>query len=208
MKCKMFLLARLSPGTPAYRPGTGKNLSHALKILSFLISVTIAAALAGCQTSDRNNWRAELSRRLPAMGHRNWLLIADSAYPAQTAPGIEIILTREDHFTVLDTVLTSIRRAEHIRPNIYLDKELQYLSEQSAPGIKNFRKKLLNLLNSRNVSYLPHEELIQRLSASAEKFTVLVLKTDLTLPYTSVFIELDCGYWSDSAQKKLRKAIK
>jgi hypothetical protein len=36
---------------------------------------------------------------------------------------------------------------------------------------------------------------------------VLLLKTDLTLPYTSVFIRLDCGYWSDEAEQQLRAAI-
>jgi len=39
-------------------------------------------------------------------------------------------------------------------------------------------------------------------------FNVLILKTDMTLPYTSVFIELECGYWSEAAEKKPRAAIK
>jgi hypothetical protein len=33
---------------------------------------------------------------------------------------------------------------------------------------------------------------------------VLILKTNLRLPYTSVFIELDCGYWSPEAERRLR----
>jgi hypothetical protein len=33
---------------------------------------------------------------------------------------------------------------------------------------------------------------------------VLILKTDLTLPYTSVFIELDCGYWGPEKEQALR----
>jgi hypothetical protein len=32
--------------------------------------------------------------------------------------------------------------------------------------------------------------------------------TNLTLPYTSVFLELDCGYWSPEAEQRLRDAIK
>jgi hypothetical protein len=27
------------------------------------------------------------------------------------------------------------------------------------------------------------------------------------MPYTSVFVELDCGYWSDAAEQRLRKAM-
>jgi hypothetical protein len=26
----------------------------------------------------------------------------------------------------------------------------------------------------------------------------------LTIPYTSVFLRLDCGYWTDEQEKKLR----
>jgi len=33
----------------------------------------------------------------------------------------------------------------------------------------------------------------------------LLLKTKLTLPYTSVFFRLDCGYWTDEAETQLRK---
>jgi hypothetical protein len=29
----------------------------------------------------------------------------------------------------------------------------------------------------------------------------------MTIPYTSVFFELDCGYWNAAAEQRLRKAI-
>jgi hypothetical protein len=31
-----------------------------------------------------------------------------------------------------------------------------------------------------------------------------VLKTNMTVPYTSVFIRLDCRYWSADAEQRLR----
>jgi len=34
-----------------------------------------------------------------------------------------------------------------------------------------------------------------------------MIKTNLSLPYTSVFIWLDCGYWSDEAEKRLRASF-
>ena len=34
----------------------------------------------------------------PVLEHRNWIVIADSSYPAQTSAGIETIATNEDHF--------------------------------------------------------------------------------------------------------------
>jgi hypothetical protein len=38
-------------------------------------------------------------------------------------------------------------------------------------------------------------------------FRILIIKTELTIPYTSVFLELDCGYWDGEAEKQLREAI-
>jgi hypothetical protein len=35
----------------------------------------------------------------------------------------------------------------------------------------------------------------------------LIVKTDMTIPYTSVFFELDCGYWNAEAEQRLRQAM-
>jgi len=35
-------------------------------------------------------WKNILARRLPELGHRNWIGVVDSAYPLQTSPGIVI----------------------------------------------------------------------------------------------------------------------
>jgi len=37
---------------------------------------------------------------------------------------------------------------------------------------------------------------------------VLVLKTTMTIPYSSVFIRLDCKYWSADAEKRLRARMR
>lgn len=42
---------------------------------------------------------------------------------------------------------------------------------------------------------------------AATDFLVIVLKTTFTLPYTSLFIQLDCAYWSAESEKKLRAAL-
>jgi hypothetical protein len=38
-------------------------------------------------------------------------------------------------------------------------------------------------------------------------FHVLVLKTNMKIPYMSVFIRLECGYWSAEAEKRLREKM-
>jgi hypothetical protein len=156
----------------------------------------------------RISWEQKLRRELPALGHRNWIVIADSAFPAQVSPGIEIVVSGEDHFAVLDKVLKAIDESKHIRPRIYLDKELAYVTEDLAPGIESCRARLDTMLKGRDVRPVLHEELIARLDQVAKTFRILMIKTTLALPYTSVFMELDCGYWKPEAEAKMRESMK
>ena len=55
---------------------------------------------------------------------------------------------------------------------------------------------------------LLHEEIIAKLDRAGELFRVLIVKTNMRIPYTSVFFELDCGYWNDQAEKKLRALMR
>ncbi|MGA7341504.1 MAG: RbsD/FucU domain-containing protein [Terracidiphilus sp.] len=152
-------------------------------------------------------WELELNRRLPVFGHRNWIVVADAAYPAQSNPGIETIAAEMDHVRVLRTVLERIAAGGRLRASIYTDLELDLVEERDAPGIAAYRRQLHGLLNGASFKQLPHEQIIARLDRCAQMFRVLVIKTDLTLPYTSVFLELDCGYWNAEAEGRLRKAM-
>jgi hypothetical protein len=64
------------------------------------------------------------------------------------------------------------------------------------------------MLKGRDVSPVLHEELIARLDQVARTFRILMVKTNLTLPYTSVFMELDCGYWKPESEAKMRERMK
>ena len=154
-----------------------------------------------------DHWESQLDAKLPLFGHRNWIVVADAAYPAQSKEGIETIATCADQIHVLRTVIDGIAASGHIRANVYLDHELDFVSEQDAPGVVNYRHELRTLLGDGNVFKLPHEQVIHKLDQAAEVFRVLILKTRMTIPYTSVFLELDCGYWSADAEARLRAAI-
>lgn len=153
------------------------------------------------------DWKERLEAVLPLFGHRNWIVVADSAYPEQSNPGIETVVAGGDQIAVIEHVLAAIGRCRHIRANVYADKELAYVAESDAPGVLEYRRQLEIALTGACVSYLPHEDIIHKLDQSARIFRTLVIKTDMTIPYTSVFIELDCGYWSAEAEQRLRKAI-
>ena len=153
-------------------------------------------------------WRSTLSRELPRLGHRNLIVIADSAYPLQSAPGIRTVYTDQKQLATVAEVLKAVEAAAHVNPVIYLDKEIDVVSEADAPGIGAYRDNLKKLLGTRAVTKLPHMKLIGKLDETSKLFNVLVLKTDLTLPYTSVFIELDCGYWGPEEEARMRERFK
>jgi hypothetical protein len=152
-------------------------------------------------------WRAALARQLPLLGHRNWIVVVDSAYPWQTSPGIETIDTGADHLEVVGAVLEAVSSAPHVRPVVHTDAELSLVPESRASGITAYREALAKVLASRKAQSLPHEQIIGKLDEAGRTFHVLVLKTRLTLPYTSVFVQLDCAYWSAEAERALREAM-
>ena len=55
---------------------------------------------------------------------------------------------------------------------------------------------------------MPHEQIIHNLDEAGKAFNVLIIKTNMVLPYTSVFLELRAAYWSDEAERHLRELMK
>ena len=141
---------------------------------------------------------------LPLFGHRNWIVIADAAYPAQSNPGIETLLTGCDHIQVLEKAFDTIAASSHLRAKVYIDAELKHVGEGDAPGVCEHRRKMTALVAGKDTREIAHEEIITRLDQAACLFRILILKSTVAIPYTSVFLELDCGYWSEEAEKRLR----
>ncbi|WP_026301503.1 RbsD/FucU domain-containing protein [Colwellia piezophila] len=185
-----------------------------LLITTFILAVTAIispltlAFEANINETQQQNWRTELAKSLPVLGHRNFIVIADSAYPLQSNPGIKTIYTGEQQIVVVKAVLAAVENAAHVNGTIYVDKELSYVPEKNAKGIEAYRKALDKVLIGRDIQRLPHMDIIKKLDASGELFNVVILKTDLTLPYTSVFIELGAGYWNEASETELRESMK
>ncbi len=152
-------------------------------------------------------WERQFRALLAIFGHRNWIVVADSAYPAQSRPGLETIVADDEQIPVLRTVFDAITAAPHVRARIYTDRELPFVTEDDAPGVADYRRDLNEVFAGHAIEALPHEQIIHRLDAAAQFFRVLVIKTGMNIPYTSVFFELDCGYWNAEAEQRLRQAI-
>ena len=111
-----------------------------------LWALVLCAGAAGCQSaSNSENWRQTVADRARLYGHRNWIVIADSAYPAQSRDGIETIVTDSDQIEVGRQVLATLGGMKHVTPTVYTDAELAAVPESDAPGITRYRKELTEL---------------------------------------------------------------
>ena len=88
-----------------------------------------------------------------------------------------------------------------------MDAELPFVTEKDAPGATAYREEIKTALAAeRSYTSLPHEQIIAKVDEVGKTFHILVLKTTMTVPYTSLFLQLNCKYWSDEAEE-MRKAM-
>lgn len=153
------------------------------------------------------SWLEQLSQSLPELGHRNWILIADAAYPEMTAPGIVTLSTGKPLLPVLIQVMDLLRESSHVTPDVILDQEWFELTEEECPGIGRLRMEAEPLFSGLKVVGIWHEHLLDQLSEASQTYTVFVIKTTSTIPYTSVFLRLECGYWSEAQEKRFRARL-
>jgi hypothetical protein len=172
-------------------------------------NVFIAALLmVAAQLHAQSPWSEQLGHAIPLMGPRNWIVVAEPAFPLVNAPGIDVVATDLSQTDLLTAVLDAISRARHVRPVFYTDSELPFVPESDANGIGTYRAQLATLLKGGEViATLPHEQIMGNLQDVSRAYRVLVLKSTTTLPYSTVFIQLDNGYWSQDAEKRLRAAM-
>jgi hypothetical protein len=169
-----------------------------------VLSLLFAAPLLPAQGPAPSDWKAKVAAAMPLMGHRNWILVVDSAYPLQASPGIETVETNASQLDVVQYVLGEIKRSIHVRPVLSMDAELAFVPDEDAPGASSYRAQIGKLLHDYPIETLPHEQVIANIDEAGKTFHILVLKTNMAIPYTSVFIRLDCKYWSADAEKRLR----
>jgi hypothetical protein len=186
--------------------GVMPNIQRA-SFLLFIASLMAVPAGSAAVEGSNATWQQKLAERIPLYGHRNWIVIADSAYPAQSRDGIETIVVNASQLRVLQTVLSQLDSSKHVRPIVYTDQELKFVPEDAAPGVSGYRDTLATLIKNRDSNMLPHEQIIAKLDQAGQTFRVLIIKTNMTIPYTSVFLQLDCAYWSAESERKLRAAM-
>lgn len=148
------------------------------------------------------SWQMQLDSLLPLMGHRNWIIIADEAFPLQSSPGMIYISTGAALPEVTRYTMHRLNSSAHVQPLLYMDKELSYVPDAAA-----YRDTMQQVFKGLPVQTLLHDSVFAKMDKTAGLFKVLVLKTSTTLAYSSVFINLDCKYWSAGKEQQLREAM-
>lgn len=179
-----------------------------LMIASICLMMTACIDLSGSKVQENSknmeDWKTVLKEKLPLLGHRNWIVVTDMAYPLQSHDGITTLYAQEDYAQVVKQVSDMISEAPHVYAHIYLDKEQEKLSEELAKGWNTYKEQLDKALDLKEVQYVPHEELIRKLDEVSNLFEVVIIKTSLTIPYTTAFFELDCQYWDAEHEAAIR----
>lgn len=122
-----------------------KVLSHAWMdehlFVTMLMSACHCPANVGENVSSdsANIWKVTLQEKIPLLGHRNWIVVTDMAYPLQNKPGITTLFANNAYSDVLVTVQGMIHHSPHISATIYQDKEYLSLNDKVCSGIDSLK---------------------------------------------------------------------
>ena len=177
--------------------------------LPLILPVCIISLLSGCQDANpaEQEWRDQLYKNLAIVGARNWIVIAESSFPAYTGAGIKTMVSDKTSDEVLMDVLNMLEEEAHVVPRIMVSSELRSVTEDYAPGVKRYRNNINKMLPGRQHFELMSRTINSLIEDAAKQFNVLVIKTRTSLPYSNIYIELDSGYWNSESETALRKSL-
>jgi len=179
-----------------------------MSVLFRVISFGIAMMSMGCANfGSQNSWQAAVDRQAAQLGYRNWIVIAEASYPAQNRLGLRQVVADVEIPEALDYVLHALERTENLRPRVYLTRELRSIENDFAPGIDDMRKRINGALHGHEAAELEQQSLMTLLEDTGRSFDVLVIRTRSAMPYASVFLELQPGYWDEASESRLRDRI-
>ncbi|RYD30708.1 MAG: hypothetical protein EOP87_16160 [Verrucomicrobiaceae bacterium] len=172
------------------------------------LALTATLLSIGCAgMKQEQTWQAAVDRQAGQLGYRNWIVIAEASFPAHSRPGIRQVNASVDVPEALDYVLNALEQTENVRPHVYVTRELRSVENDFAPGIDDLRKRLKGSLHGHEPAELDQQSLLTLLEDANRSFDVLVVRTPTALPYSSVFLELQPGYWDVDSETRLRDRI-
>jgi len=163
----------------------------------------------GCTLpSSFDPWPAELRSQLARIGERNWIVVTEASFPAHSRRGVRQTVSSQEIPATVEQVLGQLETTEHVRPRVFMARELRYVSNETAPGIDSLREQLKTAMHGHPVTEMENQSLLTLMEDARQTFEVLVIRTPTALPYSSVFIELRHGYWDPEAETQMRERMK
>jgi D-ribose pyranose/furanose isomerase RbsD len=179
-----------------------------MRFLSRAIIMTVAPTLFGCSFPYyRNDWESSVNQQVSQLGYRNWIVIAEASFPAHSRNGVSQVNSDAEIPDVVDYVLNALEKTQHVKPNIYLTREMRAVENDVAPGIDVLKDQIKSALHSHEFTEIDQQSLLTLIESAQSSFNVLVIRTSTALPYSSVFLELQPGYWDAESEKQLRQTI-
>jgi D-ribose pyranose/furanose isomerase RbsD len=181
-----------------------------LRFVVMVVTVVIAVAVTGCGLwpRDRGGWKGAIDSQVAQLGYGNWIVIVEAAFPAHNRIGTRQVNSYRPIPEVLDEVLRTLEKTEHVRPRIYLPLELDAVENDYAPGIADYRRELEFALHGYETVRAEQDSLVTLALDAQRSLDVLVIRSSTALPYSSVFLELQPGYWDGDSESRLRQRLR
>ena len=149
-----------------------------------------------------------MEREVDTLGIQNWIIVAESSFPVASRSGVRTLVVDGEIPEIVDFIVNHLEKSETVTPSFNTARELSFVSNDRAPGIDYLRKQLNGALHGHQVRQMDNRSLTLLAHSDASRYAVLVLKSKTALPYSSVFIELDSGYWDRESEGRLRQEMK
>ena len=151
--------------------------------------------------------RDTISPQLQQLGARNWVVIADPTYPIPAGTGVQTMVVSTGSLDTFREVLDLIEQQGSLTPRIWINNELEAITDNLAPGIENYSTSVNNLVSGRFCYRLDERIISSQVAEASHNFRVLFIKTPTQLPYSSIAIELDSGYWDSDSETEIRERL-
>lgn len=183
------------------------------RLVSMAVCMLLACAMPACQhpapsPAERvGAFRTEIAPHLGQLGARNWIVVADAACPVLAGQGVDVVAVPLEAIEVFREVLDMLELQGALTPRVWVSNELEAVPEKHAPGMRQYRRELHKLLGGRFHYRVDNRFIDMQLAQAASAYRILYIKTASHLPYGSIAIELDSGYWDSAAEEDVRSRM-
>lgn len=152
-------------------------------------------------------WINNLNQEVTRLGAKNWIVVSDAAYAMPNDLNVRTVMVDTDIDEALEMLFQQMESLGHVWARSYKLREFDHLNEELAPGVNGLKTRLNKVLSYRKTQQISFKTAEALLQTAAQDYQVLVIKTNTAYPYSSVYLELDSGYWTAESEQSLREKM-